>query len=553
MEFEEYDHRTGMIFVERGKARLTYHTHRLAYDIDLSKFKQIRPSFAVPLIATKQYNKTPETYSVWKNLTDTLHQMDRNIASIQYFKAMLIYETQMFIQELLQSDHQRSFGHIENEIEPSERSSGHDDTYNEAVMVKNKSTLLQTYAVKQNQLADKILTVLQRQRFEITDDAVQISLLLTYWRFLDAFVDFLAKHPFEIYRTISVKSPFSYDSWLTIEIEIPVIDQQPYAIVEILPIPMTVNDHTIVVIPTVEFMLINDDNNDVDDCVPISIGQNFNFSNITVFNRIKPKLVNCETSLLLRSDFGTISRYCNYHEIPNGNYIVPIDSEMNFYYISVIEPMATEEQCSDGKQTNQTLSKSGLLRLSGDCDFYIDGQIRINSSSNNDNVDAIKIRAVNNVTEANAIAVIKDRISAMNYADTRNPADTFSIHHPVDNFKKLIQAMHSHRIKQTKLNKTIYSQKHDNNGGLYSVGRTEYAVAAVMLLIFVTVAVKITDCAKFSKNFEQKHDEFVQKFAPSAPYPTLPATYPLRPASHPTSTAAKPSPSAPSQAGMLSV
>lgn len=566
MEFEEHDHRTGLIFVDHGMARVSYHTHRLVYDIDLSKFKQIRPTFASHLMAMENYSDGPESEAILESLTEKLYEMENYEIVIEHFKSMDIFEIipkyenikinfdnivlnqlslldrsnesrRPITDEVIQTGDRPSFDDIENQI--NQLKSRHE--MDQSMMIQKISKLLQTMATEHNRIAEQIIAVFKCQD---VNQLVEISTLLNQLKFVDENPlknheqlpnDFIEMNPYEIYQITTIKTPIynkNNDSRLLIEIEFPVIDSENFSILQILPVPINVNQFSVILIPTMQYVLVNDY-----DFIPITdddyFNRKLNYYGETIIKPTKSKYTNCEMSILLKPKRNLISQYCDYKVIPTGNYIVPINSN-DLFYVSVTESMndglLAEERCSDGIKRHQMFVNSGMLRLSKDCHLHIGDRIDL-TSRNNDEPDAIKFKAVTEVADANAIAIINDKISALNDKDIPKATKIILINHTNANeYKELIREVHSYRIEKIKLNET-----NENYNSIYQYMMRLHANSVFFFMIFVIVVVKIIDRLVFSislaqkhENFDRKHEDLFLKINPTALYPKLVPSAPLQ-------------------------
>lgn len=129
-----------------------------------------------------------------------------------------------------------------------------------------------------------------------------------------------------------------YGNKLLIEINIPKIDRELYIVYEIIPIPIMVNDYPIIIIPSMTYVLFDQNSAGY---IPL-LKDEFSNANINMEMIIKPNdniyhdyTENCEVNIFMNPSQELIIKLCNIKIIPRTNYFIPLNSN-DQYYLSVI-------------------------------------------------------------------------------------------------------------------------------------------------------------------------------------------------------------------------
>lgn len=183
------------------------------------------------------------------------------------------------------------------------------------------------------------------------------------------------ENPMNIFKFSSIKAAI-YDTKLLIEISIPKLDHELYTLYRIIPIPIPTGDFTNVIIPSMEYVVIDQT---TANFIPISI-DDFKDAPVNTNNEkiISPNSNvhhdfrdNCEMTLKINPHAASIRELCNFRVIPTTNYFISLNS-FNKYFIFVAKPTTLIEFCPRKQVSSRRISSSGFLILTNDCRIQTD-------------------------------------------------------------------------------------------------------------------------------------------------------------------------------------
>lgn len=184
-----------------------------------------------------------------------------------------------------------------------------------------------------------------------------------------------SENSMNIFKFSSIKAAI-YDTQLLIEISIPKMDHELYTLYKIIPIPIHTDTFMSVIIPSMEFVLIDQT---TANFIPIS---NDNWKNAPV-NTNGEKIISpnsnihhdfrdsCEMTLKFNPHATNIRNLCNFRTIPTTNYFISLNS-FNRYFISLAKPTALIEFCPGKQVFSKHISSSGFLTLTENCRIQTD-------------------------------------------------------------------------------------------------------------------------------------------------------------------------------------
>lgn len=229
-------------------------------------------------------------------------------------------------------------------------------------------------------VSGKITQLIPKER--LTSDLFQLEKILREDQKLP--IDFTIEDPLHIFKYSKIASTL-YGERIFLEVTIPIVERQKYTAYEIIPIPVTINNYTIILKPSAKYILLNDD---AKDYIPISIVEYTQSKTNLCGEKIitpaeNPHLdftENCEISIFMYPQKKNTIKLCDYKVIPTSNYFVSINSN-NLYFLQIIKPLTIIEYCRQSPAKMHEINTSGLLTLDGECRFKTD-KISLRSRSN---------------------------------------------------------------------------------------------------------------------------------------------------------------------------
>lgn len=183
-------------------------------------------------------------------------------------------------------------------------------------------------------------------------------------------IDFAIEDPLHIFKYSKIVSTL-YGDRILMEVVIPIIEREKYTAYEIIPIPTTINDHTVIIKPTTKYILINDNGKDY---IPITSSEYLlGETNLCGEKIIKPAenahldfTENCEISIFMHPNKKTIEKLCTFKLIQTTNYFISINSH-EIYFVHVVKPITVMEYCRHRPAKVHEIKTNGLLKLEKDC------------------------------------------------------------------------------------------------------------------------------------------------------------------------------------------
>lgn len=183
-------------------------------------------------------------------------------------------------------------------------------------------------------------------------------------------INYGRENPLHIFKYSKISASL-YGKRLLIEVCIPIAEREVYTIYKINPIPTTINNHTVIIKPSTQYLLINDMGNEY---IPIS---SMEFSN-GKYNMEGEKILSpaenlhldyseqCEINIFMNPNEEIIEELCDIRIIPTSNYFVPIFSD-NTYYLTINHAVTISEHCRGHASKTHSITQDGILRLEPDC------------------------------------------------------------------------------------------------------------------------------------------------------------------------------------------
>lgn len=183
-------------------------------------------------------------------------------------------------------------------------------------------------------------------------------------------INFKVENPLSIFK-YSKTSASLYGKRFFLEITIPIIERQQYTVFEIIPIPIKIENRTVIINPEMRFVLINTKSSEY---IPITKSEldnaNINSNNekiiIPLENSYLDTSHNCEMTIFLAPRKNTISNICEIKILPSMNYFVSINHN-NIFYVTISKPVTLIEHCSGKQIKSYDLFYDGKLILESGC------------------------------------------------------------------------------------------------------------------------------------------------------------------------------------------
>lgn len=183
-------------------------------------------------------------------------------------------------------------------------------------------------------------------------------------------IDIHRENPLSMFNFITTRTSI-HNKKLYIELTIPKVDRETYNLYKIIPIPIYINGYIMIIIPSMEYVLIDENqksftplsNKEVDDNL---LQYNWNgiiTPNDNIYHDFHD---NCEMSLFIHPNEMDIKELCNVRTLPIINYFISLGS-LNQYFIVVTKPTTLMETCNSTLTKRQTINSSGKLTLTDKC------------------------------------------------------------------------------------------------------------------------------------------------------------------------------------------
>lgn len=197
-------------------------------------------------------------------------------------------------------------------------------------------------------------------------------------------INFTVENPLNIFK-YSKTSASIFGKRFLLEITLPIIERQQYVAYEIIPIPTLINNKTIIINPSMQYVLINTGGSEY---IPISKNEldnsNRNFYNEKIITPSEYSHLdfsqNCEITIFLAPRKNIILDICNIKIIPTMNYFVSINHN-DIFFVTIAKPITIIEHCIGKPITAHDLSSNGKLTLESNCRISTD-KISIRSRTN---------------------------------------------------------------------------------------------------------------------------------------------------------------------------
>lgn len=169
------------------------------------------------------------------------------------------------------------------------------------------------------------------------------------------------------------------------EITIPIVEREIFSAFQIIPIPVVVNNATMVIRPSTQYVLLN---NDAKEYIPITdnefISSKFNLRGERIIQPAENSYLdfshNCEIGILMNPQRANILKYCDIKLVPTLNYFISLNNN-DLFFLRISKKVTLIEYCPNSQPNFFEYTKSGHLTLNKDCRVVTD-KISIRPRSN---------------------------------------------------------------------------------------------------------------------------------------------------------------------------
>lgn len=538
LNFTKQEHKAGLIFLNLAKARVSYDSHTMVYHVNISEYKKLIPTIEKGIEKTETFCKDAACIFMIEQLKGQVSYMKRDERDIEAYQQNnrkkrainWIGSAYHWAFGLMDSDDAKEYADSINNV--------HNTTNRIHNIVEKQTTLLAehikitngTFTKIEEQLKElefkseflRIESIKTKNQMAINDMVMKLVAILKLMimeheriskklintlespitgkitQFVSAStlskdlkiiehelkenqklpINIEHENPLHIFKFTTITSSL-YLNLLMIEITIPVIEREHYSAYKIIPVPTNVNDYHVLIIPSTQFVLINNKNNEY---IPISTEEyssgNFNIDGEII---IKPAenshtdySKNCEISILIHPEKDTITKTCDMKLLPNSNYFIPINNN-DLYYTSISKPIVILEYCHKHASTSYELTSSGILRLDKDCRVNAD-KINIRPRNNFKTLSE-EIKLLNNRTTFTTVEILLDKIATLNNTKIPTSHKTVLIRDDVDDYNRLAKEA------EDLMNEAKFDDK------FKEVHRRDYAHSFSTILITITLII----------------------------------------------------------------
>lgn len=284
-------------------------------------------------------------------------------------------------------------------------------------------------------------------------------------------INFDLENPLTIFK-YSKTAATIYNHRLLLELTLPVIERQEYIVYEIIPVPIIINNKTIIIKPSTnyDYILIN---TGMTEYIPISKsefhGGHTNFQNAKIISPHESSHLDfsdsCETSIFLAPRKESIVQLCDIKYVPTMNYFTPI-SYNNIYFVTISKPITVLEMCVGKPIISYDITKSGNLILEDGCQISTD---KISIRPHTDyRFESESVVTLSNQTLRISLEAFTDKINVLkNITFPTLDKDFIISDHSTDLDRLAIQA--DKLIEEAKWKSKIEEIHYDNVGRSYII------------------------------------------------------------------------------------
>lgn len=187
--------------------------------------------------------------------------------------------------------------------------------------------------------------------------------------------NFIIENPLHLFKYSKIMSTL-FGNRILMEVNIPIMEREIYTAYEIIPIPTTIDNDTIIIKPSTRYVLLNDGRKEYISITPREyLDSKFNLRGERIIKPAENAMLdysqNCEISIFMQPKVSTLKKYCDVKIIPTSNYFISINSN-DAYYLHIAKPLLITEYCRHSAAQVHEINKNGVLTLKRDCRVVTD-------------------------------------------------------------------------------------------------------------------------------------------------------------------------------------
>lgn len=299
-------------------------------------------------------------------------------------------------------------------------------------------------------------------------------------------INFTTENPLSIFK-YSKTTASLYGKRFLLEITIPIIERQQYATFEIIPVPIMVENKTIIINPLMRFVLINTGGSEY---IPITKTEldnaNTNFYGEKIITPSENSYLDisqsCEITIFLAPRKNTIMNLCEIRIIPTMNYFIPINHN-NIFYITISKPITLIEHCFGKQIKSYDIHNSGKITLEPGCRISTD-KLSIRPRTNYKYISGGEI-ILSNRTQSISLKAFSEKIAHLRNVPTPEFENDVVIKDHSTDFEKLASQAEK-LIEQATWESNMEEIHYDNVNRSYFIYWI-MGIAIIALIIGITI------------------------------------------------------------------
>lgn len=220
-------------------------------------------------------------------------------------------------------------------------------------------------------VSGKITQLIPQDR--LIEDLRQVSKFLKEDQKLP--IDLIMENPLHVFKYSKIVSTL-YGNRIMIEINIPIVERGIYTIYEIIPIPTMIDNNTVIIKPSMRYVLLNDGHKEFIPITPREYFKSkFNLQGERIIKPAENAIIdfsqNCEISIMMNPNVEILEKYCDIRSIPTSNYFISLNSN-DAFYLCISKPLQITEYCQHLTGQPHQIKESGILVISKECRVVTD-------------------------------------------------------------------------------------------------------------------------------------------------------------------------------------
>lgn len=190
-------------------------------------------------------------------------------------------------------------------------------------------------------------------------------------------IDFPVENPLIIFEYSKYANSL-FGNKLLLEISLPIVERESYVAYQIIPIPTFIEKKTIIIVPSMDFVLINTNETKYIPILKSELDEaitNFHNEQIILPSEYSRSDISqkCEINIFLAPHKNVILELCDIRIIPNANYFISIKPN-KLYLVAINKGIQLRQQCNEERKTltYYNLTSCGKLILKDGCQIFMD-------------------------------------------------------------------------------------------------------------------------------------------------------------------------------------